>query len=211
MSDQVGSDDPDAIGAAITHLRAGRAVVLPTDTVYGLAVLPSVAGATDRLFAAKGRPATVPISVLVDSLDQALGLVEPPGPALARVIERWWPGPLTIVFPRRRDVTVALGGDGTTIGVRCPDHDLVCSLARELGPLAVTSANRHGEPTPTAAAGAAAALGDAVALVIDGGPCPIVPSTVIDGTTPDLPVLRPGPISAEQIARAAQGKPPPNR
>jgi len=142
--------------------------------------------------------------VLVDSLDQALGLVEPPGHPLVGVIERWWPGPLTIVFPRRSDVHVELGGDGTTIGVRCPDHDLVRALARELGPLAVTSANRHGEPTPTTAAAAATALGDAVALVIDGGPCPIAPSTVIDGTTADLRVLRPGPISAQDLVNSSR-------
>jgi L-threonylcarbamoyladenylate synthase len=195
--------DPATLDAAAAHLQAGRAVVVPTDTVYGLAVLPSVPGATDEVFAVKGRPADVPLAVLVDSLDQALTLVEAPSAAVGRVVSRLWPGPLTVVLARRPDVTVELGGDGTSVGVRCPDHDLVRALARRLGPLAVTSANLHGQPTPKTAAGVAEALGPRVALVVDGGPCTGTASTVVDGRGDDLRVLREGPISAEDLQRAA--------
>jgi L-threonylcarbamoyladenylate synthase len=196
-------NDPNAVDAAAGHLAAGRAVVLPTDTVYGLAVLPSVPGATDSVFAIKGRPADVPLAVLVDSLEQARELVADAPDPVARLVARYWPGPLTVVLARRSGVNVELGGDGATVGVRCPDHDVVRALARRLGPLAVTSANRHGEPTPETAAGVADALGAAVAYVLDGGACAGVASTVVDGTRDDLRVLRTGPISAEDIARAA--------
>jgi L-threonylcarbamoyladenylate synthase len=195
--------DPSAVDAAAAHLAAGRAVVLPTDTVYGLAVLPSVPGATGSVFAIKGRPADVPLAVLVDSLDQARALVDEPPAPVARLVARYWPGPLTVVLARRAGAVVELGGDGETVGVRCPDHDVVRTLARRLGPLVVTSANRHGEPTPARADEVAAALGAAVAYVLDGGPCAGVASTVVDGTRDDLPVLRAGPISAEDVARAA--------
>ena len=197
------SDDPDAIDAALACLSAGEAIVMPTDTVYGLGVLAAVPGATDRIFAIKGRPAHVPLAVLVDSLEQALSLVDAPSAPAQRLIDACWPGPLTVVLTRRADVHIELGGDERTVGVRCPAHDLVRTLARAIGPLAVTSANRHGEPTPRTAAATAAALGDGVALVLDGGPCDGVPSTVVDGTSSTLTVLRAGPIAPEQIRTAA--------
>ena len=195
--------DPAAFAAAADHLAAGRAVVVPTDTVYGLAVLAAVPGASDAVFAIKGRPADVPLAVLVDSFAQAESLVESPSAEVARVLERLWPGPLTVVLRRREGTGLELGGDGTTIGVRCPDHALVRALARRLGPLAVTSANLHGEPTPVDAATVAAVLGERVAYVVDGGRCDGTASTVVDGTTDELRVLRAGPISEEHIALAA--------
>jgi L-threonylcarbamoyladenylate synthase len=198
---EAGADD--AVEAAVRVLLDGGAVVLPTDTVYGVAVAASVPQATARLFALKDRPDAVPLAVLVDSLDQARQLCDVSSPAVGRLVDRWWPGPLTVVLPRRADVVVELGGDGSSIGVRCPDHDLVRALAREVGPLATTSANRHGEPTPTTAADVLAVLGDGVALVIDGGPCHGVASTVVDGRDASLVVLRAGPISPEQVAAAA--------
>jgi L-threonylcarbamoyladenylate synthase len=195
--------DERGVATAVDALRRGDAVVLPTDTVYGLAVAMSVPGATKQLFALKDRPAHVPVAVLVGSLAQALELVEPPSPAVMRVLKALWPGPLTVVLRRRSDVVAELGGDGVTVGVRCPDHALIAALASQVGPLATTSANRHGSPTPTTAAGAAAALAADVALVLDGGPCDGLPSTVVDGTDPALPVLRAGPIAPDQVLAAA--------
>ena len=203
MPDVIAHDAADVVVRTADALLAGDAVVVPTDTVYGLAVAASLPGATAAVFAIKGRPGTVPLAVLVDSLDQALELCEPPSPAVQRLVARWWPGPLTVVLRRRADSVVELGGDGTTVGVRCPDHELVRALARRVGPLATTSANRHGEATPTKASEVAAQLGDGVALVVDGGQIEGVASTVVDGTDPSLPVLRAGPISQEDVRAAA--------
>jgi tRNA threonylcarbamoyl adenosine modification protein (Sua5/YciO/YrdC/YwlC family) len=171
-------------------LAEGRAIVVPTDTVYGVAVALSVPHATRQLFALKDRPDEVPIAVLVASAEQAGELVEPlTGPA-ERLVGALWPGPLTVVLRRRADVHVDIGGDGSTIGVRCPDHAFLRALAAEVGPLATTSANRHGEPTPPTARAAAAALTRDVALVVDG-------------TDPALAILRAGPITPEQVQAAA--------
>ncbi|MGQ0617641.1 MAG: L-threonylcarbamoyladenylate synthase [Acidimicrobiia bacterium] len=199
--------DPATVGAAVAALLAGEAIVVPTETVYGLACRATAPGATSAVFALKGRPADVPLAVLVASLDQALELVEEPSAPARRLIERHWPGPMTVVLRRRADVTVELGGDGVTVGVRCPDHDLVRRLAEVVGPIAATSANRHGRPTPTEAAVAAAALAGEVALVIDGGTCAGLPSTVVDGNDPSLRVLRPGPVTAAHVAAALDGRP----
>ena len=171
--------------------------MLPTDTVYGVAALPSVDGATDRLFTLKGRGADVPIAVLCHDAAQALGLGDPAavGPDVHRIAERLWPGPLTLVLPRRPGLALALGHPPTTVGVRCPDHALVRALAAEVGPLATSSANRHGEPTPATARRAAEALGPGVALVVDDGPCDGAPSTVVDATGAAWRVLREGTIT----------------
>jgi L-threonylcarbamoyladenylate synthase len=181
-----GPPRPDVVAQAAVALRAGDAVAVPTDTVYGLAALPTVPGATARLFALKGRAADVPVAVLCASADQALALADPAAVTdeVARIADRLWPGPLTLVLPRRAGLDWALGEPAGTIGVRCPDHGLVRALAAEVGPLATTSANRHGEPTPPAAADVAALLGPGVALVVDGGPAAGTPSTVVDATRP---------------------------
>jgi L-threonylcarbamoyladenylate synthase len=202
VPETIAVDDSRAITATVDALRAGEVVLMPTDTVYGIGVLPSVAGATSSLFALKGRPADVPLAVLVASLDQALALVEAPTEAVERLVARWWPGPLTVVLARRADLEVELGGDGSTVGVRCPDHDFVRAVAAEVGPLAVTSANRHGQPTPPTAAACAQELRD-ISLVVDGGALHGIASTVVNGNDPALPVLRPGPISREDIEAAA--------
>jgi L-threonylcarbamoyladenylate synthase len=175
---------PEVVARAAGVLRAGHIVVLPTDTVYGLAALPSMTGATETLFALKGRGTDVPLAVLCATTTQALGLAEPAAvsDAVRRIAERLWPGPLTLVLPRRPGLGYALGEPAATIGVRCPDHTLVRALAAEVGPLATTSANRHGEPTPPTAAEAAATFGAGVGLVLDGGPCTGAPSTVVEAT-----------------------------
>jgi len=197
VHEPVAIDAPGALDAAEQALRAERAIVLPTDTVYGLAAMPDSSSAVDELYALKDRPESVPIAMLVASPEQVAVLARTvPAPA-ARLIEAFWPGPLTLVLDAR---------DGTgraTVGVRCPAHDFVRALAERVGPLAVTSANRHGQPTATTALDAARSLTGEVALVVDGGLCDGIASTVVDATDPALPLLREGAIRREQVVTAA--------
>lgn len=195
------SDDLSAaLAMAAEVLRSGGTVLLPTDTVYGVAALPAMAGATDALFRLKARPDRQPLAVLVADAEQARSLVIPPTPQVLRWMDRLWPGALTLVLPRSDDArSLVLGGDASTIGIRCPDHEFARSLAALVGPIATTSANRHGEPTPTTAAEAAASLAGAVGLVVDGGRAGEVASTVVDATGPVWAMLRPGEVTDEQL------------
>jgi L-threonylcarbamoyladenylate synthase len=181
------------LNAAIDVLRAGHVVAVPTDTVYGLAVLPTLPAAADLLYVAKGRPRSVPIAVLVADATQAWELTALPVPPVAvRLAERQWPGALTLVVPRADAWSGDLGDDRGTVGLRCPDHEWLRSLCRRVGPLATTSANLHGGSTPPTADGVAALLGGSVELVIDGGACEGEPSTVLDCTVEPPRVLRAG-------------------
>jgi tRNA threonylcarbamoyl adenosine modification protein (Sua5/YciO/YrdC/YwlC family) len=194
-------DDPAALDRASGVLQGGGTVVLPTDTVYGLAALPSVPGATDALFALKGRSSDQPLAVLVADADAALALVEPVGSTVHRWMAERWPGPLTLVLRRAPAAAgLALGSGVDTIGIRCPDHDFVRALAAEVGPIATTSANRHGESTPRSAAKAAAALTGPVGLIIDGGPAGTVASTVVDASVERWRVLRVGAVAPDLLA-----------
>jgi L-threonylcarbamoyladenylate synthase len=183
-------------------------VVVPTETVYGITCALDEA-AVERLLVAKGRPASKGITLLIDDLVDAAGLVDAPAGA-ADLAARWWPGPLSLVLPLRAEVDLpdAVTGGSRSVGLRVPDQPLVRALARELGPLPLTSANRTGEPDARSADEARTSLGEAVAVFIDGGPSPGGrPSTVValaaDGTGR---ILRPGPIDA-----ASLGLPDPGR
>ena len=200
------ADQAKAARAACGALRAAQVVAVPTDTVYGIAALPDLPGATARLFALKGRAAHVPIAVLCADAQQALGLANAAavGDEVRRIARRLWPGPLTLVLRRRPGLGYALGEPRDTIGVRCPDHDLVRAIAGDVGPIATTSANHHGEPTPPTAEEVAATFGDGVALVIDGGPCAAPPSTVVDATGAAWKVLRQGDVPLAAVERAAR-------
>ena len=194
------ADPSRALDAAVAALRAGGVVLLPTDTVYGLAVATEVPDAIARLFELKGRHRDIPIAVLVADAEQAWRLSAVPLPESAgRLAARWWPGALTLVVPRRAGWDVDLGGDPATVGVRCPDHDLVRAVCREVGPLATTSANRHGQATPPTAAEALDQVGP-VDLVIDGGRLAGAASTVVDCTVEPVRVVREGVIPAAEIA-----------
>jgi tRNA threonylcarbamoyl adenosine modification protein (Sua5/YciO/YrdC/YwlC family) len=186
----------------IAALRVGSVVAMPTDTVYGLAVDPTIPGATQRLFALKGRSESVALPVLVSDLDAARALVGPlPEPA-ATFASRYWPGPLTIVVERpagSRAASFELGAERHTIGIRCPDHAVALQLLRATGPLAVTSANRHGEPPLTELAAVEEEFGADVAAFVDGGRCDGRPSTVIACTADGWRVLRAGPVSLAQL------------
>jgi L-threonylcarbamoyladenylate synthase len=181
-------------------------VAIPTETVYGLAVLPN-ATALARLVEAKRRSADKGIALLVDSIEQVQELAVVP-PVAQRLAARFWPGALTLVLPQRPDAPLPelLTGGRPTIGVRLPDHAVPRALARRLGPLAVSSANISGQPDATTAAQVAASLGDELALVIDDGPVRGgVPSTVVacpaDGV---LEILRAGAITEADVRAAAR-------
>ncbi len=184
-----------AIAAARHELCHGRPVVIPTDTVYGLAAKAAEPGAVGQLFELKERPAERSIAVLVADLSDAEALVQF-GPMAGKLAECFWPGPLTIVATRQPGALPHLG-DASTIGVRLPDDDLVRALAVD-GPLAVTSANRHGAPTP-ATAQEVAELFPTVRVVVDGGHRPGASSTVVDTTGAVPVVLRSGPVTLEMM------------
>ena len=197
---------PDAIERAAKVLRAGAIVAIPTETVYGLAVLPEERG-IERLLSAKRRSADKGIQLLIDSVEQARSVALLPATA-ERLAAAFWPGPLTLVLPRRPDATLPpqLSGGRPTLGLRLPDHHVPRLLARALGPLAASSANITGQPDATTAGLVLASLGNLVALVIDDGPARGgVPSTVVDCTSSDgrPRILRVGALTEVEIAAAA--------
>jgi L-threonylcarbamoyladenylate synthase len=200
------SVDANAVALAVDALRAGEVVALPTDTVYGLAALPTIPDATARLFALKGRGAEAPIAVLCADTVEALGLAPPQAVTdeVRRIAERLWPGPLTLVLPRLPHLGYELGEPAETVGVRCPDHALVQAITDAVGPIATSSANRHREPTSPTAEGVAATFGAELALVLDGGRCEAPPSTVVAVTGTAWKVLREGPIALAEVTAAAR-------
>jgi L-threonylcarbamoyladenylate synthase len=203
-------DDAAGRDAAIRVLRAGGVVAVPTDTVYGIAVALETPGGIERLFAAKRRPPDKAIALLLADVEQAsaIGELTPPAQALARA---FWPGGLTLVVPRRADVPLPAALTGgelapgaiPTVGLRVPDHAAPRARARALGPLPATSANRSGEPELRDADAIEADLGDALELILDGGPAAGGPaSTVVDCTGPEPVIRREGAIAAERIEEA---------
>ncbi len=192
--------DRDLVDRLVAALLAGEPVVVPTDTVYGVAALPSVAGATARLYALKDRRPEVPLAVLVGAPADLAAVAADVDGRTAALVERHWPGALTVVVRRHPDLAGwDLGGDPGTIGVRCPASALVRAVAARTGPIATTSANRHGEPTPTAAAAAAASLTAPVAVVADGGTLAGTASSVVDLTGPAPVLLRQGELTAADL------------
>ncbi|MFP5376975.1 MAG: L-threonylcarbamoyladenylate synthase [Acidimicrobiia bacterium] len=192
-----------AVAQAVRALAAGQVVAVPTDTVYGLAADPFSTGGADRLFLLKRRPREMELPVLVADEEQALSLATAVPDAARGLMARFWPGALTVVLPRSPDLVADLGADDATVGLRCPAHPVPLALCRAYGPIATTSANRHGEPTATTAAEVAAVFGDAVAVVLDGGPCTGAPSTVVDCTGAQPKLLRDGRIPWDEVLAAA--------
>ena len=190
--------DPDLQRAAAA-IRSGLLVGMPTETVYGLAANALDAQAVLRVFTAKGRPSFDPLIVHVADAAQAW-TVAMPSPRARLLAERCWPGPLTLVLPRTSIVPDVVTSGLDTVGVRCPDHPLALALIRAAGvPLAAPSANPFGRISPTTATHVRSQLGDAVAVVLDGGPCRVgIESTVL---LPDpVPViLRPGGVTRERL------------
>ncbi len=194
--------DADGSESAAFFLGTGEPVVIPTDTVYGLAVDPTLPGASQLMFEAKRRGRDLPVAVLVSDGRQGWSLAVEPAPAALDLAARWWPGPLTLVVPRAPGWPADLGDVATTVGLRCPDHAWVRALCARVGPLAVTSANLHGDPTPGTARAAGELFDGWTHLVVDGGTLPGKASTVVDCTVDPPQVLRQGAITALQIQEA---------
>lgn len=193
----------EALDRAIAAVRAGQLIVVPTDTVYGIATRADRAEATARLFAAKERDPSVDLPVFVASLEEAADVAGLD--ARARTLAHaFWPGRLTMVLPRsKRSGSWQLGASEGTIGLRIPGHPLALAVTQEAGPLAVTSANRSGEPVATTADELVAVFGDAVEVYLcEERPLPSHASTVVDVTGDDLVILREGPIGRAELNQA---------
>jgi L-threonylcarbamoyladenylate synthase len=194
--------DPAALARAVAVLRRGGLVCHPTDTVYGVSAGAGLPAAVERLYIVKERPRAKAIPLLLgDATD--IERVARDIPAVAyRLMERFWPGALTIVLPAQPHVPAIVTAGSGTVALRLPDHAVPRALARALGaPLAATSANLSGRPSPRTAAEVLADLGGRVEIILDGGPCPGgVDSTVVDLTGERPRIARAGAIAAETLA-----------
>ena len=193
------------IEAAVAAVRAGRPIVFPTDTVYGIGARPDDPAAVAAVFEAKERPRQLALPVLVATVDDAAAIAAFDGRA-SRLSEAFWPGSLTIVLPRGdRSRGWDLGGDGRSIAVRVPDHPVTLELLRRTGPLAVTSANRSGEPPAEDRDGLVAIFGSRVgAYLVDAVPLRGTASTVLDLTGPDAVILRRGDLDPAAVLALAR-------
>jgi L-threonylcarbamoyladenylate synthase len=204
---QVRPYDSPSLAEAAQLLRAGEAVAVPTETVYGLAADATDAMAVAGIYAAKGRPAFNPLIVHVADMDMARRIAT--FSALAeRLATAFWPGPLTLVLPRRTDSGIAdLATAGLpTIALRMPAHPAMLALIRATGrPLAAPSANRSGSISPTRAAHVLASLGGRIPLILDAGPTADgLESTIVAPEESHVRLLRPGPIAADRVADVAR-------
>lgn len=182
------------IHLALEALGRGEVIGLPTDTVYGIAADPSNQVAVEALFAAKGRPGVKPIPILCGDLAQArtIGLIDE---GVAALVDRHWPGGLTVVVKRVAGCPPWIGDpEGDTVGLRVPDHPVALEVLARFGPLAVTSANRSGEEPADDEVAARSALGDTVAVYLEGRGRGGPPSTVVDLTVDPPRVLRDGAV-----------------
>jgi len=190
----------DAIKTAAHSVSSGELVVLPTDTVYGLGADAFDAVAVGDLLRAKGRGRDVPVPVLVGSWNTIDGLVSAVDSRTRDLIEAFWPGGLTLVVRHAPTLTWDLGDANGTVAVRMPLHPVAIELLETTGPMAVSSANRHGQPAARTAAEAQEQLGEDVAVYLEDGPVREgVASTIVDVTAARPRILRMGAISAEQL------------
>lgn len=191
----------------VSALGSDQLLVMPTDTVYGIASDPTSTTAVEALLAAKGRGREMPSPVLVDSVETALDLAAQVPDWARRLMHQCWPGGLTLIFKRsERACAYDLGDAPNTIAVRMPDHPLAVEILRFTGPLAVTSANLTGEPAATDCAQAQNYFSDRVAVYCEGGPTPgPVPSTIVDASKGQMKVVRSGTLSLRQV-RAIAGE-----
>jgi L-threonylcarbamoyladenylate synthase len=189
----------DTLSRALAVLQAGSLVAFPTDTVYGVGALAFDGKAVESIYAAKDRPVEKAIPILISDVTElekvGIGIPE----NAWKVASRFWPGPLTILVPKRPELPESVSAT-TTVGVRVPDHEVAQALLRAAGPMAVTSANISGAQSPVSAEEVREQLGGRIPLIIDGDQTPGgVPSTLVDCTGPELKILREGPISLEDL------------
>ena len=199
--------NPAAIAQAAQHLQAGELVAFPTETVYGLGADASSDAAVAKIFTAKGRPADHPLIVHVASASQVADYAGSVPPFAQDLIAAFWPGPLTVILPRRAGVAAAAAGGQDSIGLRCPAHPVALAflVACQTG-VAGPSANRFGRVSPTTAAHVASEFGSDL-MVLDGGPCAVgIESSIVDCTRARPVLLRPGVLTRAQL-EAACGQP----
>ena len=204
----VRTGDDGAVSAAVAALGAGALVVVPTDTVYGLAARPGDAAAVQAIYRAKDRPEGMHLPVLAASPEQVRGLGVAFSEAARTLARRWWPGPLTLAFGFEAGTPRPDWLSGRTeVAVRIPDHDFLRAVLAEAGPLLVTSANPHGTPTPRRAEDVAAALAGSVGLIVDGGSLTEVPSTLVrvSGAGAGAVLEREGAIGWAEVEAALAG------
>ena len=188
------------LSSAAGALRAGRLVVTPPDTVYGLAADAFDPDAVNQLLSAKRRGPDMPVPVLVGSWETIDGLVVSTPAAARDLIRAFWPGGLSLVVHQAPSLGWKLGHTRGTVMLRMPLHPVAIELLREVGPLAVSSANVSGQPPATTVDQAREQLGDSVAVYLDGGPCSIgEPSTIVDLSGPGPRILREGAVTAERV------------
>jgi len=189
------------IASAISALKGGRLVVLPTDTVYGIGADAFDNSAVAALLAAKGRGRDMPVPVLVGSWHTIDGLVYAVPPAARELIRAFWPGAVSLVVRQAPSLQWDLGDANGTVMLRMPLHPVAIELLREVGPMAVSSANVSGRPAALTAADARDQLGDLVEVYLESGPSARqAASTIVDLTSSEPRVLREGPITAAAIA-----------
>ena len=198
---------PEWLEEALTVLREGGVVAFPTDTVYGVGADPLREKAVAALFQAKGRPAEKAIPLLLSEASQ-MEAVAREVPAAAEILaRRFWPGPLSLVLRAREEVPPLVRAGGDTVALRMPAHPVALRLIAAFGrPLAVTSANLSGHPSPATAEEVLAQLQGRIPLLVDGGRCPGgEPSTVLDLTVDPPRVLRPGPVTWDEVQSCLRG------
>ncbi|HEX6968428.1 MAG TPA: L-threonylcarbamoyladenylate synthase [Micromonosporaceae bacterium] len=194
------ADRDRGIAAAIEAVRNGELIVLPTDTVYGIGADAFTPYAVNALLEAKGRGRNVPPPVLVGSKQTLDGLVVSLPQIARELVAAFWPGALTIVVRHAPSLRWDIGETGGTVAVRMPLHPVALEVLRETGPMAVSSANKTGQPAATTAAQAREQLGYAVRVYLEDGPCPApVPSTIVDLTGEVPRVLREGAIPLARL------------
>src|SRR5580704_16455051 len=186
---------------AAALIRAGELVAFPTETVYGLGANALDPAAVQKIYIAKGRPSSSPLIVHVDSIEMARWLAREWPEKAEKLARRFWPGPLTLVLLKKPRVPDELTAGLDTVGIRMPSNPIALALIREAGlPVAAPSANRFSELSPTTAEHVRAAMGDRVAMVLDGGRTTIgIESTVLSLAGPEAILLRPGMISQAEI------------
>lgn len=195
------SPSAETFAHAATLLQAGQLIVLPTDTVYGIAAAAFSTAAIEKLYAAKERPRTKGLPILVSDVAQlARVAIVPDNERITDWLERFWPGPLTLIFERHPDLPSVISPNGG-IAVRLPDHEMARAIIRQAGgAVASSSANLSGAAPATTAGSVSAQLAQRVAAVVDGGQTPGgVPSTIVDCTFWPPRIVREGPITAEQL------------
>ncbi|MFI9818175.1 L-threonylcarbamoyladenylate synthase [Saccharothrix variisporea] len=196
----VQSDRSAGLAAAAGAVRSGRLVVLPTDTLYGIGCDAFDAKAVRYLLEAKGRGPDMPVPVLVGSWTTIDGLVLSVPRQARALVEAFWPGGLSLVLQHAPSLSWDLGQTRGTVMLRMPLHPVALELLRDVGPMAVSSANKSGFPAATTAQEAWDQLGEDVGVYLDGGPCEdTTPSTIVDLTGPDPVVLREGAVPVADV------------